>query len=107
MYAIIESGGKQHRVEEGDVIDVELLKTELGENFNFENVLFVSDGEKSHIGSPNVAGFQVIGKIQEEIKGPKITCLKFKKRKNNRTKWGHRQKYNRVLIVGIKQAEGV
>ena len=102
MYAIIESGSKQHRVEKGACIDVELIDAQVNETVDFENVLVVNDGEKMHFGQPK-AQFLVQGTvIEQEIKGPKIVAYKYKRRKNYHCKKGHRQKYSRVKITEIK-----
>ncbi|MDN3506994.1 MAG: 50S ribosomal protein L21 [Simkaniaceae bacterium] len=102
MYAIIETGGKQYRVEKGDVIDVELLSAEKGGKIEFKNVLFANTGSASKVGKPNVDGMIVHGELMQEIKGPKVLNFKYKKRKNYRRKVGHRQKYSRVKITEIK-----
>lgn len=101
MYAIIETGGKQYRVEEGDIIDVELLKEDCGKEITFK-ALFFSSGKVVKIGTPNVEGCEVVGELIQEVKGPKVINFKYKKRKNYRRKVGHRQKYSRVKIKVIK-----
>lgn len=101
MYAIVEDGGKQYRVEEGDVIDIELLGVEDGSTHTFKKVLFVNDGETSHVGAPVVEGFSVTGEVVGTSKGPKVKSMKYKKRKNIYRRFGHRQKYSKVRIVGI------
>lgn len=100
-YAIIRTGGKQYRVAEGDEVDVELLGLEVGESVNFAEVLFVNNGTHPLIGKPNVAGWSVAGQVVAETAGNKITCMKYKRRKNQRRKWGHRQHYTRVKITTI------
>lgn len=101
MYAIIETGGKQYRVEEGDVIDVELLKAESGSEVTFK-ALFLNTGKAIKVGKPNVDGCEVVGEAVQEVKGPKVVNFKYKKRKNYRRKVGHRQKYSRIKIKSIK-----
>jgi len=101
MYAIIETGGKQLRVAKGDVVDVELLGVEPGKKVSFEEVLFVHDGKKPHVGQPRVSGFTVQGEILGEALGPKITSVKYKRRKRQHRKFGHRQHYSRVKITNI------
>ena len=100
MYAIIQSGGKQYRVQEGDEIEVELLGEDKGA-YSFEDVLFFHDGKKSHVGTPKVAKVQVEGEIVGEVKGPKVIAFKYKRRKNYNKKIGHRQKYAKVRIKKI------
>lgn len=103
MKAIIESGSKQYRVKEGDIIEVELLHKPVGEKFVFDKVLFASSESKSSIGFPIVAGCKVEGEIiADEVKGDKVICYKYKRRKNYHRKVGHRQKYSRVKITKIE-----
>ncbi len=101
MYAIIESGGKQFRVQQGDVIDVELLETEEGSQIEFKTVLFLHKGSAQLVGAPYVAKSVVKGEIVEDFKGPKVISFKYKQRKGIRRKVGHRQKYSRVKITEI------
>ena len=100
-YAIIETGSKQYRVSEGDIINVELLGLAPAETIEFEKVLFVYDGKAPHVGAPVVSGFTVKGEIMSEIKGPKVVAFKYRRRKDSSRKVGHRQKYSRVKIVQI------
>ena len=100
MYAIIETGGKQYRIQAGDVIEVELLKEE--KNIEFKNILVLSDGTNIKVGSPYVQEAVVKGEILEVSKGPKVIAYKYKKRKNYHRKKGHRQKYSKVKITEIK-----
>lgn len=102
MYAIIETGGKQVRVQEGDVIDVELLHTE--KQVKFDKVLFVQKGEEVKVGAPHVAKCVVHGELIGEVKGPKVIAYKYKQRKRYRRTVGHRQKYSRVKISKIAVA---
>ena len=102
MYAIIETGGKQYKVEEGDVIDVELLKTEDAE-IKFDKVLFFTDGKEAKVGVPHVENCVVEALSLGEQKGPKVIAFKYKRRQNYRKKKGHRQKYSRIQITKIKQ----
>jgi large subunit ribosomal protein L21 len=101
MYAIIKTGGKQYRVKEGDIIDVELLGSEAGAQIEFGDVLFAYDGSKTHIGQPGIPNFLVYGEVLGQVSGEKITSLKYKASHNQCRKWGHRQKYTRVKITGI------
>ena len=101
MYAIIETGGKQYRVEKDDIIDVELLDANAGEKVEFKNVLFVHGAGTTKIGNPNLAKSAVHGEYLQEVKGPKEIAFKYKKRKPFRRKVGHRQRYTRVKITEI------
>lgn len=100
MYAIIQTGGKQYKVAPGDIIDVELLDADFGASVQFD-VLFISDGASQQVGTPLVAGAVVTGEILDCVSGPKITSMKYKKRQNERRKFGHRQKYSRVRVTEI------
>ena len=101
MYAIIETGGKQYRVEKGDIIDVELLEANAGEKVEFKNVLFINNTGSVKIGNPNIAQSIVQGELIQEVKGPKVIAFKYKRRKPIRRKVGHRQRYARVKITEI------
>ena len=102
MHAVIKTGGKQYIVKPGDIIDVEKISGEPGEEVNFEEVLLVSaDGEDVKVGSPLVESARVEGKIVRQKKGEKIVVFKFKRRKGYRKKAGHRQNLTSVEITGI------
>ena len=101
MYAIIETGGKQYRVEKDDVIDVELLEAEKGGKVEFKNVLFINNGKTAKVGTPYVTKSAVVGELIDTAKGPKVVAFKYKQRKGIRRKVGHRQKYSRVKITEI------
>ena len=100
MYAIIQTGGKQYRVKEGDIIDVELLENESGASFDFAEVLFVQTDDKAHMGAPHLANFIVTGEIIDTVKDDKITSVKYIPG-NHYRKFGHRQKKSRVKITAI------
>lgn len=102
MYAIIQTGGKQYRVQEGDELDVELLGQEGA--VTFDNVLFYTDGSNSKIGTPNIPACKVHAEVLGMEKGPKVIAFKYKRRKNYRRTVGHRQKYSRVKITKIAVA---
>ena len=102
MYAIIQTGGKQYRVAQGDEIDVELLDFAEGQLVEFKEVLFVNDGQVRMVGSPYVAGYTVRAEqVIPNLKGPKLTVFKYKRRKNYQRKIGHRQQYTRFKITEI------
>lgn len=100
MYAIIETGGKQVKVEEGMAIYIEKLNAEVGETVTFDKVLFVG-GENTKVGSPLVEGATVIGKVEKQGRAKKIIVFKYKPKKNYHKKQGHRQPYTKVLIEKI------
>lgn len=99
-YAIIETGGKQYRVEENDIIDVERIPSVQGP-IEFKNVLFFNNGVQSKVGTPYVPESVVQGELLGEAKGKKEISFKYKQRKGVRRKVGHRQKYHRVKITKI------
>ena len=103
MFAIIETGGKQYRVEKDDVIDVDLLKSKKGNTVEFDQVLLYNDGKKALVGFPTVENCRVVGEIlDDQVKGPKVVAVKYRKRKDSKTKVGNRQKYSKVKIKEIK-----
>ena len=100
MYAIIQSGGKQLKVEVGQTIFVEKLDANEGDEVSFDQVLMIG-GEKSKVGSPFVKGATVKGKVTKNGKSKKIVVFKYKTKANYRRKHGHRQPYTRVTIEAI------
>ena len=104
MYAIIETGGKQVRVEPGNRIKVERLSGEVGDNVQFDNVLLVSDGTQTVIGTPHVEDSPVIAKILDHGRGKKIRVIKMKRRKNYQRTYGHRQNYTELEVLSIGAA---
>ena len=106
MYAIIKTGGKQYRVAVGDVIDVELLKEEIGSEVKFSEVLFFNDGSQPIFGEPMISGHFVVGEHLEFVAGPKVTSVKYIPG-NHRKKIGHRQHYSRVKITQIGSSKKV
>jgi large subunit ribosomal protein L21 len=102
MYAVIASGGKQYRVEQGEVLRVEKLPGDLGTPITFDRVLIVSDGEAVRIGTPVLDDVSVQGHIVEQGKAKKILVFKYKRRKRFRRKQGHRQAYTAIKIDTIE-----
>ena len=100
MYAVIETGGKQYRVQEGDVINVEKLNVEAGDVVTFDKVLLVSDGTEVKVGTPYVDQ-AVTGTVVENGKGKKVIIFKYKAKKDYRKKQGHRQPYTQVKIESL------
>ena len=101
MYAVIQTGGKQYRVQQGDVIFIEKLNAQAGEAVTFDEVLLVGDADQSKVGTPVVEGAKVEGKVLAQVKGKKIVVYKYKAKKNERKKQGHRQPYTKVEITAI------
>ena len=102
MYAVIESGGKQHRVEEGEILQLEKLDAATGEKVEFDKVLMVGEGESVKIGTPYVEGGKVTAEVLKQGRAKKIRIIKFNRRKHFRKQKGHRQWFTEVKIVGIK-----
>lgn len=102
MYAIIESGGKQFKVERNRRVRVPSLAGEVGDEVTFDRVLYASDAGRVRLGSPLVEGVKVIGEIVSHGRGPKVTVFKFKRRHRFRKKQGHRQGYTEVAITGLE-----
>jgi large subunit ribosomal protein L21 len=102
MYAVVESGGKQYRVQEGEILRVEKIPGDIGNSVTFDKVLMFSDGANVNIGSPSLEGAAVSGHIVEQGKAKKIIVFKYKKRKRYRRKLGHRQQYTAIQIDSIK-----
>ena len=102
MYAVIKTGGKQYRVQQGDVIFVEKLNAQADEAVTFEEVLLVGDADQSKVGTPVVEGAKVEGKVLAQVKGKKIVVYKYKAKKNERKKQGHRQPYTKVEITAVQ-----
>ena len=102
MYAVIETGGKQHKVEKGMILSVDLLKDEVGKKITFDNVLLYSDDKTVEIGQPYLSNVKVTAKIIDEVKGTKLSILRFRRRKHSMRKQGHRAKYTKIEIDKIK-----
>lgn len=101
MYAIIETGGKQYRVKEGDTLVVEKLEAEQGDTVTIDNVLAVSKDGKLVVGNPVVDGAKIEAKVVEQGKSKKIIVFKYKPKKDYRKKQGHRQLYTKLIIEKI------
>ena len=100
MYAVIETGGKQYRVQEGDVITIEKLNAEVGETVTFDKVLVLGEGKDVKVGTPYVDA-AVTGSVVENGKGQKVIIFKYKAKKDYRKKQGHRQPYTMVKIESL------
>jgi large subunit ribosomal protein L21 len=102
MYAVLNSGGKQYKVQKGEVLKVEKISGDVGSSVTFDRVLMFSDGENVSIGQPVLDSVSVEGHIVEQGKARKIIVFKYKRRKRFRRKNGHRQEFTAVLIDSIK-----
>lgn len=101
MYAVIESGGKQYRVQAGDVINVEKLDVNAGDRIEFNRVLVLSDGKTVSIGAPVLENAKVFGNVVENGKAEKVIIFKYKSKKDYRKKKGHRQPYTMIRVIAI------
>src|SRR5665648_371486 len=101
MYAVIETGGKQYRVQEGDVITVEKLKVDAGDVIEFDKVMVLSDGKEVQVGTPYLTATKVFGSVVENGKAQKVIIFKYKSKKDYRKKQGHRQPYTMVEITSL------
>ncbi len=101
MYAVIKTGGKQHRVSEGELLTVEKLDGGKGDSVVFDDVLMVAKEGEIRVGTPVVEGAKVVGEIVAQVKGPKIYVYKRKRRKGFQKKTGHRQQLTRMKIKEI------
>ena len=101
-YAIIKTGGKQYKVKQGDVLDVELLALDVGSIAEFDEVLAVSENGQVNFGSPTLSGAKVTAEVQSHYKDRKVIVFKYKSKTRYRRKQGHRQNYTRLLIQGIQ-----
>ena len=101
MYAVIETGGKQYKVSEGDVIYIEKLDVEAGADVAFDKVLLIGEGSDVKVGAPVVDGVSVAGKVIKNDKAKKVVVYKYKPKKGYHKKQGHRQPYTKVEITKI------
>ncbi len=101
MYAVIESGGKQHRVEEGETLKLEKIEVATGETIEFDKVLMIGGGDDVKIGTPIVSGAKVTAEVVTQGRHKKIKIIKFNRRKHYRKETGHRQWFTEVKITGI------
>jgi len=102
MYAVVKTGGKQYRVQQGDTVMIEKISGDIGSEVSFEEVLMVSDGEEVRIGTPNLDDVTVSGRIVAQDRAKKIIVFKYKRRKRYRRKQGHRQAFTAVQIDTIE-----
>ncbi len=103
MYAVIATGGKQYRVEPGEVLRVEKLNAEEGQQVDFDQVLMLGNGDDISIGTPYVKGGKVSAEVRGHGRAKKIEIVKFKRRKHHRKQMGHRQSYTEIVIKKISQ----
>jgi large subunit ribosomal protein L21 len=103
MYAVVQTGGKQYKVEPGGTIEVERLPAEVGTTVELDRVLLIGEGDSVEVGSPTVAGARVLAEVVGQEKGDKIIVFRYKRKVRYRRKTGHRQRLTRLLIKEITQ----
>jgi len=103
MYAVIATGGKQYRVEQGEILRVEKLDVQEGDTVDFDQVLMMGTGEDVSIGAPYIDGGKVSAEVRAHGRADKIEIIKFKRRKHHRKQMGHRQSYTEIVIKEISQ----
>jgi len=103
MYAVIATGGKQYRVEQGEVLRVEKLDAQEGDTVDFDQVLMMGSGDDVNIGAPYIEGGKVSAEVRAHGRANKIEIIKFKRRKHHRKQMGHRQSYTEIVIKEISQ----
>ena len=101
MYAVIKTGGKQYRVEPGNVLKVESIEAGIGESITFEEVLMIADGDDITIGTPTVASAKVVAEVIAHGRAKKVEIIKFKRRKHHQKRTGHRQNFTQIQIQNI------
>jgi len=101
MYAVIVTGGKQYRVEQGEYLRVESLAVDVGSTFDIDQVLMVADGSEFKVGAPLVEGAKVSAEVLSHGRHKKVEILKFRRRKHHMKHMGHRQNYTEILIKSI------
>ena len=101
MYAVIVSGGKQHRVKEGETLKLEKLEVETGGSVEFDRVLLVANGDDVKVGAPVVEGAKVTAEVVSHGRHDKVNIIKFRRRKHHMKRQGHRQWYTEIKITGI------
>lgn len=104
MYAIVQTGGRQHKAEPGRIIKTDKLSTPVGEEVVLDRVLAVYDGEKLRVGTPYLEGVRVIGRVVQQGRDPKIRVQRFKRKKHYRRLTGHRQPFS---VVQVNTVEGL
>ncbi|MFL1403993.1 50S ribosomal protein L21 [Marinobacter sp. M1N3S26] len=102
MYAVIVSGGKQHRVQEGETLKLEKLEVETGGTVEFDRVLLIGNGDDIKVGAPVVDGAKVTAEVVDHGRHDKVQIIKFRRRKHHMKRQGHRQWFTEVKITGIK-----
>lgn len=107
MYAVIEAGGRQVELTAGRFVDIDMVAAETDQEFVFEKVLMIVDGDKSMVGTPFIEGAKVTGRVIDHIRDKKITVYKYRAKKGTRKRTGHRQHHTRVFVSAIQLKDKV
>ncbi|MBY0357808.1 MAG: 50S ribosomal protein L21 [Candidatus Obscuribacterales bacterium] len=107
MYAVVEAGGRQVELTAGRFVDIDMVSAESDQEFVFDKVLMIVDGDKSVVGKPYIEGAQVTGRVIDHVRDKKITVYKYRPKKGTRKRTGHRQHHTRVFVSSIKVKEKV
>lgn len=102
MYAVIANGGKQYKVTQGQVIKLESIDVDAGQEIEFDQILLVADGDKITVGAPFLKGAKVKAEVVDHGRHKKINIIKFRRRKHHMKRMGHRQNFTQVKIIGIE-----
>jgi large subunit ribosomal protein L21 len=103
MYAVVQTGSKQYRVQQGDTLEIELLDAEQGKEVTLDQVLLIADGDKVQVGKPTLTGARVTAEVVQHKRGPKLIAFKMKRTDGNRRRVGHRQE---LTVVKVKAIQG-
>lgn len=106
MYAVIETGGKQYKVEKNDIILAEMMKAKAGQEIKISKVLLAKDGNSVHVGNPHLKGAHVTCEVIGTVRGDKVVAFKYKKRKSEKKKIGHRQDFLKLKVKEIEVGKG-
>ncbi len=106
MIAIVETGGKQYKVEEGKYVDIELLEAKEGDAVSLDKIVMIVDGKNSKVGQPYVKGAKIEGKLIKNDKDKKVVVYKMRRKKGYRRKNGHRQQFSRLMVENINISKG-
>ncbi|MDP3704319.1 MAG: 50S ribosomal protein L21 [Legionellaceae bacterium] len=101
MYAVIKTGGKQYRVKAGDILKIEELRVEVGQSIDFSDVLMITEGDVTTVGTPFVNNGLVTAEVLEHGRHKKVKIIKFRRRKHHMKQMGHRQNYTQIKITAI------
>lgn len=106
MYAVVETGGKQYKLAKNDVLVVEKLKAKAGGEIKLNKILLLKEGNSVHVGAPHIKGAHVVCEVLGQVRQPKVVAFKYKKRKSEKKKIGHRQDMTKLKVRDIEITKG-